>query len=307
MRHLPFHQMDETQDNENDPHLCFRRREVRQTRKARKQDHATIDRMAHLQTALGQCLTLAGLVKDREVQKRAGFAAMRAQIDARLDFAELKRKFPVLELQDGDKELLLDPELERPRKKARATPPEAPQTIAPTKVSSRPSRAVPSVALQTNRDRSVSTPPTPDAIVPQKRKAPEIANKHSDVMARVEQDLAKRRAADAGQWEDGIDVSSQIPHVAPPLARFKPVGGRGSALRLRVGRGGRLHVDRTLRRHAPVQDENSERWKFDADGPMTADVDDGSHRLLVDDFATRCVALCVSSSGVLTLIAGIWR
>lgn len=74
--------------------------------------------------------------------------------------------------------------------------------------------------------------------------------------------------------------------------------------RLRIGRGGRLHLDRMRRvgNHAAKSSSvHTERmqdsWQFDSDFVETPDADPDADRVIVDDFHPSCVSyLTISAS-----------
>jgi enhancer of polycomb-like protein len=116
-----------------------------------------------------------------------------------------------------------------------------------------------SVHKSRNDGDSLSTP-TEAVVRPRERFA--------QIQAAVERDVASRKEKDTPHWEDTIDNPYQarpVPYperlmrfISPSTAQAKAdrEEGRprqGQALRLRVGRGGRLHLDR--RRPPPFAEE----------------------------------------------------
>ncbi|KZW00923.1 hypothetical protein EXIGLDRAFT_719997 [Exidia glandulosa HHB12029] len=273
--------MDETQENENDSFLCFRRREVKQARKTRKQDQHTIDRMLRLQGDLSQCLTLAKDVVTRALDTRSQYADIRRVWDARLAIVDLKRKFPALEIPAEDEPLLY----ERERKRPRISAPELPATIAPEKVSTTRShkrQPQPRSSETPALEREEPSPRLPDIV----NTVNHYAEKRDAVAREVEALVLKRKAEDAGM-EDVLDVALPPPVVPKPLAHFRPMAGRGGAMRTRVGRGGRMLLDRhppRMRQSAAEDSKLTERWKFDEDTPLPVDVEDEQRHIVVDDY-----------------------
>lgn len=105
--------LDET-DTKNESYICFRRREIKAVRKTRAQQATYGDKMQRLQNELLNAIDIAKMVMQRESLKKEHAALGEVQADARLKFADLKRKFPNLGTKE-DEELLHDKE--RPPKK----------------------------------------------------------------------------------------------------------------------------------------------------------------------------------------------
>ncbi|EJD39969.1 hypothetical protein AURDEDRAFT_187187 [Auricularia subglabra TFB-10046 SS5] len=291
--------MDETVDNENDPHLCFRRREAKPLRKARKQDQVTVDKMIQLQTTLNEGQKLANMIVKREERKRDSYRALRALFETRQTLVTLKRKFPEFMAQD-DADLLIEKER---RKRPRTEPPAAaPAAAAPPPAVLPPTKA--RTTRNSNERREASATPA--------RALPDIVNRvverQKEINAQLEHELAKRREIDTG-FEDVFDVPYQPPAPQAPMQMFRPVAGSGrmgvTASRVRTGRGGRVHVDRLIPRqpHASLfagaafsRDEDpsddavarmSSRWRYDADLPAPAGVDQDGDRFFVDEYDPR--------------------
>jgi enhancer of polycomb-like protein len=169
----------------------------------------------------------------------------------------------------------------------------------------------------------------------------------AQIQAMVERDLATRKEKDTPHWEDAIDNPYQARPIPPAErlmkfitpsaspAKYASIDAdearprQGQALRLRVGRGGRLHLDRRRPPPSAIQDVHpfsrmeseddsddtgddseldallvgeveetrrrlKEQWRFDEDdgpavGPLGSEEQD---RILVDDFQTKWVHIC---------------
>lgn len=152
--------------------------------------------------------------------------------------------------------------------------------------------------------------------------------RYQQIQATIERELMRIKERDQQHWEDAIDNPYQSRPVPYPERLYKYIGStRASpsrlssssegeedaprrdphALRLRTGRGGRMHLDR--RRPPPptrqsrvefsydVSDAEKaeqqrrlrERWMFDEDdGPaLGPDGPDEHDRVLVDDFQVK--------------------
>jgi len=103
---LKYCQFDES-DVLNESYICFRRREIKAVRKTRASQATSSDKLLRLQNELTQGLELAKSLLSRENLKRDCTQQTLLVWDKRLEFAELKRKFPSLGTKE-DEELLLD-------------------------------------------------------------------------------------------------------------------------------------------------------------------------------------------------------
>jgi enhancer of polycomb-like protein len=109
-----FLQADES--NENDPYVCFRRRDSKPIRKTRTGQNAITERMIRLKAELGQAYSLALTVLQREQSKRLQLQSSCSIWKTRATVLDLKRKLGS-NLSKEDEELLVDKE--RPTKKPR--------------------------------------------------------------------------------------------------------------------------------------------------------------------------------------------
>ncbi|KAJ7746872.1 enhancer of polycomb-like-domain-containing protein [Mycena maculata] len=299
----------------NESYICFRRREIKAVRKTRASTLTSSDKLLRLQGEFSYPLDLATAVLARENLKQE--CARQSQIlwEKRLAVADLKRKFPTLGDQ-SDADLLL--EKERPAKK-----PE------PSASASR----LPGLKIRTPNDPN-ATPRIEPVMRPQARAAM--------IQSKIDIELTRQRDH---HWEDGINNSYQPPAVAytsrlfkyvpPPSTPSWPGSSAPSedepmvpvlrAVRVRVGRGGRIMLDRrrpspasdisivkssrsALFGSPPDEDEDmdiedvarlKERWRFDADdcpavGPDGADEQD---RVLTDEYDPKYLrhSMCLLS------------
>ncbi|KAG8724499.1 Enhancer of polycomb-like protein 1 [Ceratobasidium sp. 395] len=113
-RIIPQINFDET--NEGDPHVCFRRRDVKPVRKTRRTDTGSIDRMQSLQNNLRQLQNIAQQVLRREQLKQARAMEERQVMNHQMQLAEVKRKFPTTPFgMYNDEEVLVDKIVKRPQ------------------------------------------------------------------------------------------------------------------------------------------------------------------------------------------------
>ncbi|KAG8215759.1 enhancer of polycomb-like-domain-containing protein [Butyriboletus roseoflavus] len=307
-RIIPTLNFDEA-DVINESYICFRRREIKSVRKTRASQATSSDKLLRLQSELAQSLELAKTLLTRENLKKENAQQVVQVWEKRLEFAELKRKFPALGTKE-DEELLH--EKERVTKKPRV---ESTNRITGLKIRTRESGDSGTPSLQTEA-----------AIRPRERL--------TLINAAIERDLTRRKERDHG-YEDIIENPYQRPSLPytrrywkaiPPSARSSKSSSpdtdveRGIEhlryLRRRVTRSGNTMVDRRdafSRRHgfSPTTnqphrsfgrrleeglDENDEdmrrlreRWRFDEDDdPLVAPEGiDEQDRVLVDDFSPK--------------------
>lgn len=302
-RIIPTLNADES-DTFNESYICFRRREIKAIRKTRASQATSSDKLARLHAELSYPLEIAKAILTRENRKRECAHQAQAVWEKRLAFVDLKRMFPAF-VDKADDELLIDKE--KPGKKLDAS-------------------RVTGLKIGVN-DLGISLIRPEISIKPKERL---FAISHQ-----IETILARQKDIDH-HWEDCVDDPYQPPQVpyASRLFKYIPPPNtpswpsnpasdaqtqkprRAHALRIRYGRGGRLHIDRrnfsarsiTHRARQPsvfnpndgmVIDNDGaelearrrleEQWKFDADdmpsvGPEGSDEQD---RVLVDDYELK--------------------
>ncbi|KAF8070202.1 enhancer of polycomb-like-domain-containing protein [Lyophyllum atratum] len=290
-RIIPTLNGDET-DILNESYVCFRMREIKTVRKTRASQASPSDKLVRLQSELAYPLELAKHIFQREHLKR-DCSQNAWQIRAkRIRLAEFKRKYPSWG-DKADEELLVDKE--KPKKTESSRPPK----------------------IRTE----VATPVRHDVV------AMRPAERISLINEAMEARLNRQKEQDH-HWEDQVDNPYQTLPVPYPSRLFKyiPVNFLASAsdgrpildnkkvprgVRMRRGRGGRLHVDRrdfaprpsvSVRRSSlfdhetddvEMEDDDNERtrerWRFDADDvpPVGPDGPEEQNRLLVDDYSPK--------------------
>ncbi|KAH7904491.1 hypothetical protein BJ138DRAFT_1237334 [Hygrophoropsis aurantiaca] len=107
-RIIPVLNYDES-DVTNESYICFRRREIKAVRKTRASQATSSDKLIRLQTELIQAMELAKLLLSRETTKQDSVQQTIQVCEKRLEFVDLKCKFPSLATKDDD-ELLYDKE-----------------------------------------------------------------------------------------------------------------------------------------------------------------------------------------------------
>lgn len=102
----PALNFDESKDD--DPYVCFRRREVKMIRKTRKTDAAHLEKFIRLRHELQQGVTLLSLLAQREKTKRASFEQDKVCFQSSRELLEVKRQWNIAGPNNGkeDEELV---------------------------------------------------------------------------------------------------------------------------------------------------------------------------------------------------------
>lgn len=296
-RIIPVLNFDES-DTLNESYICFRRRETKAVRKTRASQATPTDKLARLHAELAYPLELANAILLRETQKIQCQSEAQNVWFLRRRLVDLKRENPSLG-DKADEEFLV--EKERPKKI--------------------PNSRIPNLKIRTG-----------ECMTPARG---EVSIKPSERIAKIRDhlDAALDRQIEVDHhWEDQVDNPYQAPlvpytsrlfkYIPPPDTHVgfgeiededKPRSRMARSIRMRYGRGGRVHIDRrdfntrsigTKRKRSALlpsddemdvqeDDEESERkrrleerWKFDLDdvpavGPRGADEE---NRILIDDY-----------------------
>ncbi|KDQ21629.1 hypothetical protein BOTBODRAFT_50226 [Botryobasidium botryosum FD-172 SS1] len=247
---IPQINLDES--SEGEAWVCFRRRDVKPVRKTRRTDTASLDRLAKLRGELGAVCELANSVRSREVKKLELMRETRAVFEARTRFVELKRKYPFLGSQ-ADDELLVDKNVaKRPK---------------PNELSMGTIKLVRKSLGAGDITSPFSSTPFSEVANPKERAAA--------IQSQIDREIERKKERDY-HWEDATDypfqpLSSTTHRLFRPLhhtssapstssARSPPRAAQPASFRLRVGRGGRFHVDRrTPSRLHPLDSAASRR------------------------------------------------
>ncbi|KAI6018157.1 enhancer of polycomb-like-domain-containing protein [Pisolithus microcarpus] len=313
-RIIPTLNFDET-DATNESYICFRRREIKSARKTRASQATSSDKLLRLQLELAQASELANSLLAREnLQKENAQQTMQVW-EKRLEFADLKRKFPSLSTKE-DEELLHDKE----------------RVVKKPKIESA-GRSTGLKIRARDGDAALSVVAVEAIIRPKKRLA--------QINADMERDLARRKERDHG-YEDVVESAYQRPSLPYSRRHWKSVSSSSRAtpsrsrdddvgedakpehiryLRYRLTRLGGVMLDRRdafmqrmgisdddgalLRRRRAfgrpldslfddVQDEEMkcrlrERWRFDQDDdPAVApEGPEEQDRVLIDDYEPK--------------------
>lgn len=286
------------ESNENDPYVCFRRREVKMVRKTRKTDALHLEKLIRLRHELAQSVTLVALVAQREKTKRASVAQDKICWDYARDFMSVKRQWNLSGSNNGqeDDELLSGEKREDTlhgvagaasmmRKKRKVD--EGQITNGVVKLPNRKQKPVveESSSQATTTTTTTNTPATSNI-------GAAILRRVDDVQNYIERECQRKQENDVG-WEEGTDTALQPMPVAPQLRAFRPIhvdsssaawslsspssrvsrAGRPASYRRRMARGGRIFLDRKLPTPSPVPASLSD-WPRHVSRPNVGSVAD---------------------------------
>ncbi|EAU32385.1 conserved hypothetical protein [Aspergillus terreus NIH2624] len=128
MPSLKFETGQDTDDS--DPYVCFRRREVRQIRKTRGRDAQSAEKLRRLRKELEDARQLVALVRQRELARKEMLAIERQVFLQRSEVKEMKRK---LNIKDDDEDLINQKPKKKPTEAPAAQRPAATQLRMPQK------------------------------------------------------------------------------------------------------------------------------------------------------------------------------
>jgi len=267
---MPAVDFDET--NESNPYVCFRRREIKMVRKTRRSDTQNMDRLIRLRNDLYKAQELLNTVLARERTKREAVELEKAIFEGRCLIREMKRS---LKEADGDEDLLVSKK-EKRRKREQS------------------GNGTLKSPLRNAAGPSLSGPASAGAIIPEDVQFYRDQARASTKL--MERDYNRCREEQNG-WEDLTDSA----HLPMPLsaaalrwrgalpsdphlsANFEqglstaPSVLENNQFRKRVGRGGRIFLDRIV---APRQ-RRSLRTLLSTDLPSDSE-EETRHRRLAD-------------------------
>ncbi|OAD72938.1 hypothetical protein PHYBLDRAFT_169198 [Phycomyces blakesleeanus NRRL 1555(-)] len=203
---VPELKSEDTLRSEIDPYVCFRRRETKPVRKTRRTDQQSLDRLRKLRTEMEMSRNLLEMVLRREKIRKEGLVLEHTVFDKKCKLREYQRALGIKE----DEDLLPAP------KKKRKTSLEIGSSGATIKI---PLNKLKRDGLDGRQDK------TPMQIA-------------------LEAELARKREQDA-PYEDFTECPYQPFPLPVPHQFFCSLPSRGPRYRKRVGRGGRIFLDRT--------------------------------------------------------------
>ncbi|CAJ2507496.1 Uu.00g086820.m01.CDS01 [Anthostomella pinea] len=293
-----------------DPYVCFRRREVRQTRKTRARDVQVADKLKKLRRELEDGRQLVVFSRQREFLKRELLKADRLVFEQRAKLKEIKIR---LNIKTDDDDLVNTKPQKRPRTEAQQPPRATPH--GQVRQGARPDRSMEQVDLpelshklaekenELRHDVEVK-------VQNHRRWNQNFVDLTADPLPPVQQEkeLSFRPAKTtflmtppASSASDSMEIDDIAPSTpSAPEKSLAPFVFKGAtpedsdqeevpSYRRRVGRSGRLWIDRRTTRTKTessilpheLSSLQSDRWKYDQDddddgGPSTYKIDTNS-------------------------------
>lgn len=277
-----------TEGDDADPYVCFRRREIRHTRKTRQRDTLSAEKLLRLRKELDTARNLLLLVKQREQARLEQLIAEKQVFEQRQAFRELKRKLK----QPGDDDLLitqkklkLPPVVPPEQQLTQQLPPRSgPELKTLEDLRADKDRAIQN-EIQTNVDKHIRwndgfhdktmlplTPATEaseetsflPAVTATYLPTPPASVSEDEVVAE------KPRSTPEVEMKDVSRASTPFRYASPDADENRP---SMPAFRMRIGRGGRRLMDRKLPFRAFRQYVQDDRFKFDHDSDDEMEVD----------------------------------
>ncbi|SCV67942.1 BQ2448_63 [Microbotryum intermedium] len=247
-------QLDYDESNENNPYVCFRRRELKSSRKTRRSDAQNIERLTRLRNDLFAAHALMLKVRERERLKLEAIELERKVFEVRVEARELKRR---LGEADGDEELLVS-RRDKKRRKEEVAAANAAGTLRLSLRKPDPSNlnhallVTSAEDLKARKDRAVAITARMDRDLQKKREADSAWDDHTDgaYVPRAPATPARYwRAVESVQGSTaGLPSSQSNANKVETLGfatQYQPSMGRvRTSFRRRVGRGGRVMLDR---------------------------------------------------------------
>ncbi|KAI2670397.1 hypothetical protein CBS147317_9363 [Penicillium roqueforti] len=273
---LKFETGQDTDDS--DPFVCFRRREVRQIRKTRGRDAQSAEKLRRLRKELEDARELVALVRQREIARREMLSMERHLFKQRAEVKEMKRK---LNVKDDDEDLIN----QKPKKRALDMPaqrPNAPQLRMPLKAGQGAEDLQLLEDVQAEKENEILRDIKQNITKHIKWNEGYVDHTRAPLSPSPERtfDVATFRPAftaqlptppsseSSGEMETSLDVTSPLfskDKRASHDMEMHDVPHRMPSFRRRVGRGGRLMIDRRNMGANKVEMDplKADRFKFD--------------------------------------------
>ncbi|KGO70695.1 Enhancer of polycomb protein [Penicillium italicum] len=273
---LKFETGQDTDDS--DPFVCFRRREVRQIRKTRGRDAQSAEKLRRLRKELEDARELVALVRQREVARREMLSMERQLFKQRAEVKEMKRK---LNIKDDDEDLIN----QKPKKRVLDMPPQrpnAPQLRMPLKAGQGAEDLQLLEDVQAEKENEILRDIKQNITKHIKWNEGYVDHTRAPLSPSPERifDVATFRPAftaqlptppsseSSGEMESSLDVTSPLfsrDKLASRAIELHDEPHRMPSFRRRVGRGGRLMIDRRNMgaRKVEMDPIKADRFKFD--------------------------------------------
>lgn len=260
------------ESDDSDPYVCFRRREIRQTRKTRGRDLQAAEKLRKLRFELESARTLLLMVKRREEARKELLEVDKQVFEQRQAFRELKRKLK----QPGDDDLLIT------QKKPKLPPVVPPNEQLPQQIVPRPQTELKTIEdIRAERARAIENEiqlnvekhirwndgyidKTTFPLSPE----PELHEEPQFLPAMAAEYLPTPPASVSEDESAEKDVEMKdVSRSSTPFRYASPDDEHDRqpmpAFRRRIGRGGRTIMDRRFPIRTKLMDDD--RFKYDRD------------------------------------------
>ncbi|KAJ5545442.1 hypothetical protein N7535_006172 [Penicillium sp. DV-2018c] len=270
---LKFETGQDTDDS--DPFVCFRRREVRQIRKTRGRDAQSAEKLRRLRKELEDARELIALVRQREIARKEMLSMERQLFKQRCEVKEMKRK---LNIKDDDEDLIN----QKPKKRVVDMPqqrPNVPQLRMPLKAGQGAEDLQLLEDVQAEKENEILRDIKQNIAKHIKWNEGYVDHTRAPLSPSPERsfDVAAFRPAftaqlptppsseASGEMETSLDLTSPKDKLASHAIELHDEPHRMPSFRRRVGRGGRLMIDRRNMgaRKVDMDPFKVDRFKFD--------------------------------------------
>ncbi|PWY71582.1 hypothetical protein BO94DRAFT_539535 [Aspergillus sclerotioniger CBS 115572] len=279
---LPTPKIEAGRDTDDtDPYVCFRRREVRQTRKTRGRDAQSADKLRRLRKELEDARQMVALVRQRELARKEMLAIERQVFMQRSEVKEMKRK---LNIKDDDEDLINQKPKKKPAEAPAVQRPAAPQLRMPPKAGTQAAEDLQLLEdVQAEKENEIlrdikqnitkhikwnegyvdftraPLSPSPDRMF------------DSAFRPAITTQLPTPPSSDSSEnlLESALDTTSAIAlrdKLAPHAMELSEDTSQMPSFRRRIGRGGRLWIDRrklASRCRVEMDPWKADRFKYD--------------------------------------------
>ncbi|KAJ3199127.1 Enhancer of polycomb-like protein 1 [Entophlyctis luteolus] len=245
---VPPLRVDEVTNNpkrdDSDPYICFRKRDLRPTRKHTKRvDTASLEKLKKLHRDLIQVRGLLDLVGEREETRRELLTMDTAFFEKRCLVRKMKKVFGVAETEDG-------------KKKKRKT---AEDSLRPSSIK---------IKIRNPSTELLDVKSPMDPVSEQMKVSEQVSRRKAEDAASGFIDLTEcpfiqSTTSPKSFWESPLEITSTASYKASSATDSASMKSKFvfSCGRRRVGRGGRLFIDR--RPVLKYDKDCTAQWKFD--------------------------------------------
>lgn len=297
------------ESDDSDPYVCFRRRELRQVRRTRNRDVQSAEKLRKLRLELETARNMLLMVKQREQQRKELLEVDKAIFEQRRTFREIKRKLGI----KGDEHIIVN------QKKQKLT-----QMIPPEQAALAPMRPGVGIELRTlddvraERQRAIDNEinlniekhirwnegyvdKTTAPLTPvHERTFLDSSTQFLEAMPATEY-LPTPPASVSEDEGEKVDVEMKdISRSSTPFRYASPADDdTGSAMpsfRRRIGRGGRIIIDRRMPSRTKREFGEESRFRFDDSEDEIGDDGTSFDQVMLRRMTERVLLLTRSSN-----------